>query len=114
MHIQQKSNHLKLFELYKKFDQSDLIVNPLWKFDDVNGWTELDSRFIWSRRRDMSGAHMKVALQFNTTLIKKTNEVCNRVNDFDSFNCQCHSFCPQICSLPFSIAFIDGSLSVTV
>ena len=75
MHIQQKSNHLKLFELYKKFDQSDLIVNPLWKFDDVNGWTELDSRFIWSRRRDMSGAHLKVALKYNTTLITKKNEV---------------------------------------
>ena len=75
MHIQQQSNDLKFFELYKKFDQSDLIVNPLWKFDDVDGWTELDSRFIWLRRRDMSGAHMKVALQFNTTIITKTNEV---------------------------------------
>ena len=68
-------NSFKIFELYRTFQQADLTVNPLWKFDDVDGWTELDSRFIWLRRRDMSGAHMKVALQFNTTIITKTNEV---------------------------------------
>ena len=75
MQVHQLKKELKIFELYRKFDQSDLIVNPLWKFDDVDGWTEIDPRFIWSRRRDMSGVQVKVALKYNTTLITKKNEV---------------------------------------
>ena len=83
MHVHQLKKELKIFELYRKFDQSDLIVNPLWKFDDVDGWMEIDPRFIWSRRRDMSGAQMKVALKYNTTLITKKNEVkqCIQTNE---------------------------------
>ena len=68
-------NSFKIFELYRTFQQADLTVNPLWKFDDVDGWTELDPRFIWNRRRDMSGAHLKIVLKYNTTLITKKNEV---------------------------------------
>ena len=75
MHMQQLNNDFKIYELYRNYEEGDLIVNPLWNFNDVDGWTELDSRFIWSRRRDMSGAHLKVGLKFNTTLITKTNEV---------------------------------------
>ena len=75
MHVQQQFQTFKFYELYRKYEGGELIVNPLWKFDDVNGWTELDSRFIWSRRRDISGAHLKVALKYNTTLITKKNEV---------------------------------------
>jgi hypothetical protein len=72
---QHLNNVFKIFEIYKRFRGSDLIVNPLWKFDDVDGWTELESRFIWSRRRDMSGAQVKVGLKLNTTLIALKNEV---------------------------------------
>ena len=75
MHVQMLKNDFKIFELYRTSQQADLIVNPLWKFDDVDGWTELDSRFIWYRRRDMSGAHLKIGVKYNTTLITKKNEV---------------------------------------
>ena len=87
MHVQWLKNDYIIYELYRKFNQADLIVNPLMKFDEMDGWTELDTRFIWSRRRDMSGAHLKVGIKYNTALITKKNEVTQcmkiRFSNFD-------------------------------
>ena len=42
---------------------------------DENGWREMDSRFIWIRRKDLSGTHMTIALRSNSTLISKKLKV---------------------------------------
>ena len=70
----QENKYFKILELYRKSEYGELNLNPLWTMDE-NGWREMDSRFIWIRRKDLSGTHMTIALRSNSTLISEKLKV---------------------------------------
>jgi hypothetical protein len=70
-----KSNdNFKIFELFRTRESGDLIASEVWRFD-ASGWKEIDSRFIWKRRKDLTGTHFKVAVKLNTSLITQRDGV---------------------------------------
>ena len=70
----QENKYFKILELYRKTEYGELNLNPLWTMDE-NGWREMDSRFIWIRRKDLSGTHLTIALRSNSTLISEKLKV---------------------------------------
>ena len=99
----ESNDNFKIFELFRKGENGDLIVSEIWRFD-TNGWNEIDSRFIWNRRKDLTGTHLKVAVKLNTSLFTQRDGVSyilmsfnckqlfNEVNVYQSMAFNCYIF----------------------